>query len=510
MLNISQAIRKSPFLTKGEALLGVVFFISGLIVAWHGAAKLGRLYSQFSVYFPVSLPPNVADTVLVSFPIICQTFIHTVGSISAVVLGLVWMIYGVADTIAVGKRKADPTGLDHSELVAESLRIGQPLHWRTHSLPVRIAARLGARLRFMSPVSYALLGHATSSTARLILIAIATALTFHLLRSLPTLLQKYAQLQFELMVPWPNPLYYLLAMLIVANVLICASLIPLKRPGYTRSNEPLVLSGTGDPHFLFALLEEGCRLLSRTAAFPRIPKRLELESNNPVQGTLVESSPEPVTSSSQPAGYLCLPFIPVFLTLGFDRLIDFHRPALSVYYTTFLSEYLLDYLLEVAFALGMILSGAYFGHWARQLLGIRRFRSALVFCHITNDKALASCNRSMVTECAGTEGTAELTWKSVDSIDPRFVAWARELDGPHTFRVQLYWAEVTTESISDTTPRYVADMQQSAELEAAMQRLIMLPFYVKFERVPEDSSPPELHPPWTGDPSGAKPVLAEK
>ena len=510
MLNMSQAIRKSPFLTKGEALVGVVFFISGLIVAWHGAAKLGRLYAQFSVYFPISLPSNIADTLLVSFPIICQTFIHTVGSISAVVLGLVWMIYGVADTVAAGKRKTEPTGLDHSELVAESLRIGLPLHWRAHSLPVRMAARLAARLRFMSPVSYSLLGHAARSTAKLILIAIATALTFHLLRSLPTLLQRYAQLQLQLMVPWPNPLYYLIALLIVANALICASLIPFRRPGYTRSSKPLVLRGTGDPHFLFALLEEGCRLLSRTATFSRIPKRLELESDNPVQGTLVESSPEPVASVSRPAGYLCLPFIPVLLTLGFDRLIDFHRPVSSVYYTTFLSEYLLDYVLEVAFALGMILSGAYFGHWARQLLGVRRFRSALVFCHLTDDRVVDSRGHGMLAGSGRTGGTEEVTWKSVDSIDPGFVAWARELDGPHTFRAQLYWAEVTTESISDTTPRYVADMQQSAELEAAMQRLIMLPFHVKFELVSDDPGPPELHLPRAGDLSGATPVLDEK
>jgi hypothetical protein len=495
---VSHSIRTSTSLPRGEALVGVVFFIAGLIVAWHGAAKLAGLYRQFSGYFPISLPPNVADTVLVSFPIIFQIFVNTVGSICAVILGLVWMIYGAADAVATGKRKVDPTGLDRPELIAESLRTGQPLHWRAHSLPIRIAARLGARLRFMSPVSYALLGHAVRSTIKLILIIIITGLTFHLLRLSPALLQKYAGIHFQLTVPWPSPLYYLLAMLIVANALISASLIPIKRPGYTRSCEPVVLRGTGDPHFFFALLEEGCRLLSETAAFLRIPKRLELESNDHVQGTLVESSPEPVASASRPAGYLCLPFVIVLLTLGFDRLIDFHRPVTSMYYTTFLSVHLLDYLLEIAFGLGMILSGAYFGDWARQLLGVRRFRSALVFCHLTND------DPAMLAGSPATEGPEAAAWKTAHSVDPRFVTWARELSGPHTFRVQLYWAEVTTESISDKSPRCVADMQGSAALEAVMQRLIMLPVHVNFDVVSEDSRSPESNSPRESDVNGER------
>lgn len=493
MLDLGKRIRNSRFLLRGEALVGVAFFVSGIIVAWQGAGRLGTLYRQFSGYFPLSLPPNVGDTLLLSFPLIFQIFIGTVGSLCAVILGLVWMIAGVADAATIGKRRIEPPDMEDPEIVAESLRTGQPLHWKSYSLPVRITAKLGARMRFMSPVSYALLRHAAGSTVKLLLIGVAIAATFYVLRSLPELLLRYGGIQLKLVVPLPGPLYYLLALLIVVNAVIAASLVPLKRPGYTRTCESVVLRGTGDPHFFFALLEEGCRLLSGTAAFLRVPKRLELEVNTRIQGTLVESSPEPVSSISRPAGYFCLPLVVVFLTLGFSRLIDFHKPLSSIPYATFLSTRLLDYVLEVAFALGMILVGVYFGEWSRQLLGVRRFRSALVFCHLVGNEALGLGGRLRSSAHDGREGSETVTWKGVDGVDPRFAMWAREPQGSRSFRLQLCWAEVTTESVSDEAPRSVADMQRSEQLETSMHRLIRLPFLVGFEPGPEASAGRQHH-----------------
>lgn len=488
MPKLVQRMQASRLLSRGEVLVGLMFLISGIVVARTGAAKLSDLYRQLTPHFPLSLPPNVADTILVSLPLIVQTFVTTVSAICALILGIVWIVSGFADFFPRKGVKNDPADFEDPELVAESLRTEKPLHWRARSLPVRVAARLGRRFRFMSPVSYSLIRHSTASIVKIALIGVAIALVFHVLGLLPALLKTYADVDIVLTVPSPRPLYWLLALLIGANILISASLIPLKRPGYDRSEASLVLKGRGDPHFFFAMLEEGCRLLSGTAPFLRIPRRLELASNPRVRGTLIESFPEVIASIARPAGYVCLPLIVIFISLGFSRLTGFHRPISSVHYATFLSAHLPDYLLEVAFGLGMILSGAYFGEWARLLLGIRRFRSAALFCHFSGDMALESHKRGSLVKSLGGGQTEEVSWKTVEGLDPRFVTWAREPRGQETSHLQISWAEITTEAISERAPRCLADMQRSSELDASVQRLIRLPVYVTFEVAPIDST----------------------
>lgn len=488
MPKLLQRMQASRLLSRGEALVGLMFLISGVMVARTGAVKLSDLYRQLTPHFPLSLPPNVADTVLFSLPLIVQTFVTTVSAICAVILGIVWIVSGFADLFPLGGVKNDPADFDDPELVAESLRTEKPLQWRARSLPVRVAARLGRRFQFMSPVSYSLIRHSAASILRIALIGMTIGLVFHILGLLPALFKTYADVDIVLVVPSPRPLYWLLALLTGANILISASLIPLKRPGYNRTEASLVLKGKGDPHFFFAMLEEGCRLLSGTTPFLRIPRRLELASNPRIRGTLIESFPQVIASIARPAGYFCLPLIVIFISLGFSRLTGFHRPISSVHYATFLSTHLPDYLLEVAFGLGMILSGAYFGEWARLLLGIRRFKSAALFCHFSGEMALASHKRGSLVKSLGTGEIEEATWKTSKDLDPRFVAWAREPRGQEASHLQISWAEITTEAISETAPRCLADMQRSPDLDASVQRLVQLPAYVSFEVAPLDSS----------------------
>ncbi|MBM3302601.1 MAG: hypothetical protein FJY85_21950, partial [Deltaproteobacteria bacterium] len=114
---------------RGETLVGLVCLVSGLIVAWKGVAGLRVLYRQFSVYFPLSPPLDIGRILLDSMPLIFASFISTMGSFCAVVLGVMWALSGAIDAVKGRKPTSAVPDFTQPEIVAESLRVGDSLHW---------------------------------------------------------------------------------------------------------------------------------------------------------------------------------------------------------------------------------------------------------------------------------------------------------------------------------------------------------------------------------------------
>ncbi len=75
-------IRKMPFLGDGQLLLGVVFVIAGLFVGREGILKLRDVWQQFAPFFPISLPDDVSQRAIHSFPDIFKFFVVVVSSVS--------------------------------------------------------------------------------------------------------------------------------------------------------------------------------------------------------------------------------------------------------------------------------------------------------------------------------------------------------------------------------------------------------------------------------------------
>jgi len=158
-------------------------------------------------------------------------------------------------------------------------------------------------------------------------------------------------------------------------------------------------------------------------------------------------------------------------------------------YPEFFSVYFLDYLIEVAFALGLVVVGLHLAERARELFGVRRYRSALVFCHVGTHGNRQSKGESGSQTRDVVNPFGEISWKTAHGVDEQFAQWVREPGRARRFTGVVYWADVLSESPSADGPRFVIGLQQSQSLDGAMRRILSIPFHVAFRSVEEDVVP---------------------
>ncbi|MBI4963608.1 MAG: hypothetical protein HY913_10055 [Desulfomonile tiedjei] len=456
-----------------------------------GLLKLWDLWIEFRPFFPLSFSDVTPARVLVSIPFIVKLFIVLVSSICAILVGALWGFSGLAEVLRARRGTIHPADLDQPALVAESLREGQAQYWRSASWLFRKLASVWPRVRLVTPVSYEIFRDLTRSSAKFLAVVVLVALVVYFVQLTPVLLKKYLQVTIELAVPSATPLYVLLFFLMLANALIAVSLVPLLSQEFVRTCHLLPVHGAGDPHLFFALLEEGCRLLSAAGQPDRKPVRLEQKETSTTKGTLIESYPESVQAFSRPAAYVCLPFIFLLLTMGFSRLINFQRPVGPMHYVDFLAYHSLDYVLEVAFALGLILAGLYLAELARRMFGIRRFRSALVFCYAMKTGSPTNLGASS-NQLLGPR--MRIKWKVAQGVDDQFAGWAKDPGRERKFSVQLCWAEAFSEASTAEAARFLIRLEQSSSLDEAMKHLSELPFHVGFQTEAAAGPAPEEPP----------------
>ncbi len=474
-------IRKMAFLRDGRALLGIVFVIAGLFVAREGILKLRDLWQQFAPYFPLLLPEDMSQRAIHSLPGIFKFFVVIVSSICAVLIGALWAVSGMEDLFQAHKKNRRPSDFEKPELVAESIRSGRALYWMSTPWLVTILSRLWAPAQFMSPTSYQFLKQMLRSFLKIALLALLVALVFSFLRATPALLERYFHISLKVFVPSAGPLFFLLGLVAFTNCLILVNLVPFKKVGFMRSCEVAPVSGRGDPHVFFALLEEGCKLLTAKGQPDRGALRLEEEARPHMKGTLIENFPESVRALMTPAGYVCLPLILLLLTMGFSRLIHFQRPTGPMTYMEFLTGHSLDYLLEVVFALGLILSGLHFAEWARKLFDVCRYRSALIFCHTEGESIREPLGGNATAHSQVRHVAGGMRWKVAEAVDDQFAAWAKEPRAAKRFHVEVCWAEAISESVGTGGPRYLIEARKTDSIDSALSRIVELPFHVDFQ-----------------------------
>ncbi|MGB6064560.1 MAG: hypothetical protein WBG50_07105 [Desulfomonilaceae bacterium] len=478
-------IRKLSFLSNGRLLLAIVFVIAGSFVAWKGLSELRDLWRQLSPLFPLAMPKDVSQKVAHSLPLIFQYFVVLVSSICAVLIGGVWAVSGVGNLFQARSRIHEPGNFDKPELVAESIRAGRTLHWLSTPWLVKILSAIWRPARFVSPISYQFLKQILRSFLNILLLAVVVVTVFSLLRVTPALLQKYAHININIVVPSASPLFFLLGLVAFINCLILVNLVPYRRPEIVRSCEIAPVSGRGDPHVFFALLEEGCKLLTSKGKIDGSGAiRLEGATEPGTKGTLIENFPESAGAAVSPAGYVCLPLIGLLLTMGFTRLIHFQPPggpSGPTTYADFLAGHFPNYLVEIVFSLGLILSGLYFAEWARKLFGVHRYRSALIFCHTEEQSAPEKRDGSKNPQSGPGRASEGMRWRAAQTVDDQFAAWAKNPRTAKKFHVEVCWSEAISEAIEVDGPRHLIEARKRVSLDGALSRIIELPFYVDFQ-----------------------------
>ena len=479
MQDMKRILGNIPLIKNGHALLGIVFFLAGLVVTREAVLKLRELWVEFGQYFPLSLGGLALPRFLEVLPLVVLIFIVLVSSVCAVLIGLLWALSGLMDIIRSWRQPVVSGDLKQPEVVAEAVRTAQAQYWRSSSWWIRGFVYLWPRARLMSPVSFEILGDVFGYLFRLALLALAVALATHLLAYIPSLAKRFLQVTVILAVPSASPLYLTLAAMMLVNLLIGASFVPVRKKEFFRECEPARVTGSGSISLFFALVEEACTLLNPKGASRKPPVRLEGDQNPPERATFVESQPKAVRSLARPAGYCCLPLAFLFCTMGFSRLIDFQRPVVTAHWTDFLSYHLLDYIFEVIFALGLIFAGLHLAEWARRIFDIQKFRSSVVLCFARTPRPSPASRPTEDGE--GVRSAEGVLWKVVPGLDPEFAQWARSAGQGDSFEVTTCWADILTETTGPQSPRFVIDMDRSESLDEAMAKIIELPYRVNFQ-----------------------------
>ena len=488
MTDFKRVAGKVWFWANHEALVGLVLLAVGLYIGRDGYLKLRELWGLFSGLFPLHLQEDIGERVLNSLPVITTVFVSTVSSVAAVLMGAAWAVTGFFEFVQRRGKTADTSALKDPALVAEIVRTGESQYWRGSVWPIRMVGRLWARARFISPVSFEMLGDLWRSCWRVFFIGILIFGVHYGLHLLPSLLERYLNLRVVLLIPSAKPLYFLLGFVLLVYALTALSLMPFRRGILERCTDVLAVKGQGDPHAFFALLEEGFKLLSAKGTRSGTPFRLESEQDPQIRATLVETSPEPLRSIARPAAYFCLPLVFLLMTMGFSRLVHFQRPAPSMPYQEFLAKNLLGYSFEAAFAIGLIIIGIHFSSQARKLFRIRVHRSGVVLAQVTGDPAALDAVQPDGANGQGIAARDVITWKSAEGADDRFAEWVRAPHGNNTFRVIVYWAEAISEGATAEGPRYLITLRKSIPLDAAMAHIVQLPFNVAFDADATDSA----------------------
>lgn len=482
MQRLQDTAKRIALFFAGERLVGVAFVISGALVARLGVTRLLELWREVSPHLPLSLPGNTPEILLNSLPLIFQYFINTVGSVCAVLIGALWFFGGLAETFESRKTGPQPADFQFPDLVAESLRTGSLLNWPSTPWLCRLLSMVWSKARCMSPVSYSMFSDAAWSFWKVIGLGIVVALIFLGLQMLPGIVDSVFHRRISLLVPSPRPLYTILAFLLLVNVVIALSLMPFRPRLIDRDETSLPVKGRGDPQLFLALMEEGCRLLTSRGDPYRPGTRLEVQNDLRIRGSLIENYPAVRQTWGKPVAYICVALVVILLVAGFSRLVHFKGLETPLAHTDFLRTYSLYYLVSVAVSVGLILSGLHLAEWARRLLAIRSFRSFAVLC-VTRSDGEGSTSHEPIGKRHRAPG--DLMWSVVEGVDERLASWAKNPRSDSQFQVQVFWAELRSESATAHGPRHLIGSAQSEPLGTAMARIMELPFHVAFEREEE-------------------------
>ncbi len=448
-------------------LYGVILTTLGILIA---LGSLTRLY-ELREFFPLRLPEQVNEFILSYVPFILGTFITTVAALAGLIVGLNWVFGGMREMSHLRVLLRVPGDYYRPENVSLGLKEGRLRSYdRSPSLLFFILGRLWSNARYIAEIPGEIVRRNIRFIWKAVALGIAVHFVFRLLELLPPYLAEVG-VGSGYVVPSPTPFYNLLIVACVLKFLITLSLVPLKKPGAGREMDSMIVEGKGHPSVFFAILEEGSKIFAHKGFSNRVSRSRPVECNDreTLIGTLIESFPEYVKTSSRPAALISLLLGSVMILVGFLQILLMQYPAFSVGYEDFFRLYLLSLIVDIILNVSIILIGKSFIEQARSLMAIYRFRSSLVYVEAKGDFA-----REMLPDLKGIVSPERL-------FNPL---------SSSAFNVRYFSAEGISESITPDGVRELVGLETSARLAKDVGRLKYLPFQVDFlERYPSSWKP---------------------
>lgn len=479
MFNRAKKANTVSFLKDGLALAGVLLCVCGGVIAGLGLSRIRDLWIQIQPVLPLSLSADVPEMVAQSFPTVLTVVVNFIASVCAVLMGIAWAFSGLASAVKGRRRRASPGDLDSPALVAEALRSSCPARCLHFGPLLRLLSLLRPTMVYMNPLSKGMLGDLWHGFLKAAIAVILIAFGVYFVSWIPGLLRKTLDWSIVITVPSVSSLYLLLGMVMLTYVVVGWSLLPTRQLQYMRGTRDLRVRGTGQPDLFLALLEESSILLDLGSQGVPKATRLEHSGVSGVRATLIESSPQVVDSSAKPLGYALLLLALVLPLAGFVRLIHFQPPvASSIGIGQFFAMHGLEYLVDIGFGLAFIIAGLRLGYWGERLLNVRRFRSALVFCRQKGADEKDYHENSL----------PQFTWKKPEGRNQSLAEWAARPDVSPDFSLEICWAELVSEAEGVAGPRQLVVIRLSPALEALVDRILFVPFALRFENITEEEN----------------------
>jgi hypothetical protein len=443
-------------------LYGIILVVLGALVT---LGSLTRLY-ELKEFFPLRLPEQVNEFILNYVPFILGTFITSLAALAGIIVGVNWLFSGLKQMSKLRVTLRWPGEFYRPETVSLGLKEGKLRSYdRAPTLLFFILGKLWSNAKYISEIP----GHIVRWNIRFIWKAIAVGIIIHFIFKSLDFVPLYLSglgLGTGYIVPSPMPFYNLLVVACVLKLMLAFSLIPLKKPGASREMDSMIVEGRGHPSLFFSLLEEGSKIFSHRGFSNRISrsKPVVCEDGETLIGTLVESFPEYVKTSSRAAALLSLTIGSTMILTGFLQIILMQYPSFSVTYEEFFRLYSMTMIMDILLNVSMILLGRSFLDQARALMSIYTFRSSLVYV-----EAKGEFERKVLPDLKG-------------------IVSAERLFNPLTqcaFNVRYFTAEAVSEAITPEGVRELVGLETSGRLAKDVARLKYLPFQVNFtERYP--------------------------
>ena len=443
-------------------LYGMMLSVLGVLVA---LASVTRLY-ELREFFPLRLPEQVNEFILNYVPFILGTFITTVAALAGLIVGINWLLGGLREVARLRVSLRWAGDYYRPESVSLGLKEGKLRSYeKSPSLIFLLLAKVWSNARFISEIP----GEIVRWNIRFVWKALGIAVAIHFLFKLTEYLPSYLAsmgLGAGYVIPSPFPFYNLLLVVCLLRFSIALSLIPLKKPKVGREMDSMIVEGKGHPSVFFAVLEEGSKIFAHKGFANRISRSRPTvcEDGETLIGTLIESFPDHVRTSSRLAAILSLALGSVMVLVGFLHVILMQYPSFSVGYEDFFRLYLLSLIVDILLNVSIILLGKSFLDQARSLMAVYRFRSSLVYVEAKGD-----FERKVLPDLNG-------------------IVSAERLFNPLSqcaFNVRYFSAEAISESITPEGVRELIGLETSGRLAKDVGRLKYLPFQVNFvERYP--------------------------
>lgn len=446
---------------------------SVILAALGGLVTMGsvtRLY-ELREFFPLRLPEQVNEFILGYIPFILGTFITTVAASAGLIVGINWAIGGMRQLTRLKMPLRWPGDYYKSENVSHGLKEGR-VHSYEHapSIIFYLLGKLWSNAAYISEIP----GRIVRRNVRFVWMGLAMGIVIHFffkgLELLPPYLASLG-LGAGYVIPSPIPFYNLLAVVCALKLMIAFSLIPLKKPAAAREMDSMIVEGKGHPSVFFAMLEEGSKIFAHQGFSNRISrsKPVVCQDGETRIGTLIESFPEYVRTSSRLAAHLSLFLGSVLILVGFLQLILMQYPSFSVGYEDFFRLYIMSVLVDILLNVAIILFGKSFLDQSRSLMAIYRFRSSLVYVEAKGD-----FDRKLHPELGGIVSPERL-------FNPLSQC---------AFNVRYFSSESISEAITPEGVRELVGLETSARVRKDVERLKFLPFQINFsERYPSSWKP---------------------